>query len=117
MQQKIIFCGDRNWDDEKPIRAALEELIPEETIIINGGARGADKLAGRIAKEMGFDVIEVPANWEKYGKAAGPIRNREMLELNPTLVIAFHKNIEESKGTKNMLKIAKEAGVDTILIV
>ena len=112
---KVLFCGDRNWDNEAPIRTALLELLPD-TIIIHGGARGADKIAGRIAKEMGFTVVEVPANWEKYGKAAGSIRNREMLSLGPELVFAFHKNINESKGTKHMLKIAKDAGIDTILI-
>jgi hypothetical protein len=112
---KALFCGDRNWDNEAPIRTALLELLPD-TIIIHGGARGADKMAGRVAKELGFTVIELPANWGRYGRAAGPIRNREMLMLNPDIVFAFHKNIDESKGTKHMLKIAKEAGVDTILI-
>jgi hypothetical protein len=112
---KAIFCGDRNWDDEVPIRTALLEL-PLDTIIIHGCARGADKMAGRIAKEMGFTVMEVPANWERYGKSAGPIRNREMLQLGPDLVIAFHGNINESKGTKDMLKIAKKAGIKTKLI-
>jgi hypothetical protein len=56
------------------------------------------------------------ANWEKHGLAAGPIRNRQMLtEGKPDLVIAFHENIEKSKGTKNMLELAKQAGVATYL--
>ena len=58
-----------------------------------------------------------PADWKTFGKAAGPIRNRKMLDEGlPDVVIAFHEDIERSKGTKNMISQACEQGIDVILI-
>ena len=106
---KILICGDRNWTSEISIRRKIEEYNP--SIIIHGGARGADKLSGKIGKEMGIGVLEFPANWDEYGKAAVPIRNEEMLkEGNPDMVIAFRKNINLSRGTKDMVRRAKQSG-------
>jgi hypothetical protein len=61
--------------------------------------------------------VVFPAEWKKYGNAAGPIRNARMLnEGVPDVVIAFHENIHKSKGTKNMMDQACLHGVDVILI-
>jgi hypothetical protein len=61
-------------------------------------------------------VLAFPAQWDTYGRAAGPIRNRQMLnEGRPDEVIAFHEHIDESKGTANMVKIAKAAGIPTTI--
>lgn len=58
-----------------------------------------------------------PADWKQYGKAAGPIRNKQMLdEGQPDLVLCFHDDIEKSKGTKNMYELAKARGIKTKLI-
>jgi len=106
---KILICGDRNWTSEISIRKKIEEYNP--SLIIHGCARGADRISGKIGKEMGIEVLEFPADWEKYGKAAGPLRNEKMLkEGNPDMVIAFHKNISLSKGTKDMVRRAKQSG-------
>jgi hypothetical protein len=62
-------------------------------------------------------VYSFPADWETYGKAAGPIRNTQMLtEGNPDMVAAFHNDISKSKGTKNMIVQAKKAGIKVILL-
>jgi hypothetical protein len=73
-------------------------------------ARGADSIAATEAIFMGFKVRSYPADWNRYGKAAGPIRNKLMLDQNPDLVLAFHPNIAQSKGTGNMVSIAKAKG-------
>jgi hypothetical protein len=85
--------------------------------VITGGCRGADSLAILAAKELGFDYRVYPANWSKYGKSAGPKRNQNMIDIEkPVLVIAFHDDIDNSKGTKDMLKRAKYHGIRTILV-
>jgi len=107
---KVLVCGDRNWTDEAPIRERLSKL-PKDTIILEGGARGADTLARHAAEYLGLKVIEFPADWKKHGRAAGPIRNREMLDQKPDLVVAFHSNLAASKGTADTVREAKKRGI------
>jgi len=108
---RILVCGDRRWTDYGMIWKELVERLPIE-LVIHGGARGADALAGRAARELGIPVSEFPAEWSRYGRAAGPIRNRRMLdEGKPDLVLAFHNDINRSLGTRNMVRQAVEAGV------
>lgn len=110
---KILVCGSRTWDDPYPILRELNKL-PLEATIIHGAANGADSLAGAIARRLGFNaVVAVPADWKRYGLGAGPIRNRKMLEMGPDLVLAFSRDIENSKGTRNMVEQARKAGVET----
>lgn len=105
----ILCCGDRNWTDIDTIRRTLE--LPPGTIIVHGDARGADRLSGVVAREREFEVRAYPADWNKHGKAAGPIRNREMFNTEkPELVIAFHDDLANSKGTKDMVKYAESKG-------
>lgn len=114
---RVLICGDRGWTDEAPILGFLQTLNPTKDIIIEGGARGADRIAGLAAAKLGFTYYEFPAQWRQFGKAAGPIRNEQMLaEGKPDLVVAFHDDIEQSKGTKHMLKIAKKAGVSCMIV-
>ncbi len=81
-------------------------------MIVEGDCRGADKISGYLARKHGLEVIPVPAKWEIYGNAAGPIRNQEMLDkYKPDLVVAFHNDIEHSKGTKNMITLATNQGI------
>jgi len=113
---RILICGDRNWTDRERIAMFLAPL-GSDTIIIEGGARGADTIAKEEAELRSFQVMEFPAQWNKYGKSAGPIRNKQMLdEGKPDLVVAFHNDIKNSKGTKNMIKQAKKAGIKVILV-
>ena len=111
---RVLVCGDRNWTNSRLIREYLEELNPDS--LIEGEARGADRLSAIEASSMGIEVIRVPADWGEYGKAAGAIRNREMIKYEPELVIAFHNSIEESKGTADMLYVAECSGILYILV-
>ncbi len=110
---RVIICGDRNWQYYIPIEtlvAGLYEKYGDKLEIIQGEARGADIMARDAALKYlpKENVHSFPANWTRFKKAAGPIRNREMLMQNPNLVFAFHSDIQNSKGTKNMCDIAKE---------
>ena len=85
--------------------------------IVHGDCRGADKTVGEVAESLGFDVIAVPAAWEQYGKGSGPIRNMKMFDENkPFMVLAFHSDIENSKGTKHMIGYARKNGCPVRLV-
>jgi hypothetical protein len=104
---KVLICGGRDYYDTERIREALLK-VGGITEVIQGGAKGADRTARSVAEQLGIMVREFPADWEKYGKAAGPIRNQQMLnEGKPDLVIAF----PGGKGTQDMINRAKKAGV------
>lgn len=112
---RVLICGDRNYTDAWRIRQVL--LNPDVTTLIEGGASGADYLAKMIAEKLGITVEEYPAEWNRYGKAAGPIRNKRMLdEGRPDLVFAFHNDISKSKGTKNMIDQAQSRGIEVRLV-
>lgn len=110
---KLIICGDRNWTDRDMIQRFLKG-VPEGTFIIEGEAKGADTIAREEAEKLGFLVNPCRALWNLYGKAAGPIRNQEMLGYLPDLVVAFHDHLENSRGTKNMLKQARKKGIPIV---
>jgi hypothetical protein len=130
---RILVCGSREWTDPEPIRRELR-AIPEEfgvtttqdgyekhlvgPVIVHGDCRGADRLAGAIAAVMGLPVRVVPADWNRYGPKAGPLRNERMLkEFGPIdLVLAFHEDLPRSKGTKDMIARAVRAGVPVKII-
>lgn len=112
---RILFCGDRNWNDRKAIKLVMQRLATNlgNLIVIEGEAPGADSLARDIAQEdFAFKTEPYPADWDRFGRAAGPIRNKEMLQGGkPDGVVAFHNNIVESKGTANMIAQARKAGI------
>ena len=107
---KIIIAGGRdfmayNLLKEKTNKILQEKKVTHKIVIISGCARGADTLGLRYASENTFDVEEYPADWDKYGKKAGYVRNVEMAE-NADALIAFWDG--KSKGTKHMIDIATE---------
>lgn len=112
---RVLVCGDRNWTDKHLIAEVLGSF-PFDTLI-EGEQRGADRLSREVAETWNRLVLPFPAHWEQYGKGAGHIRNRQMLKVGkPDLVIAFHKHIEESLGTADMLCQAEDAGIPYCLI-
>ena len=118
--KRLLITGDRNWLNREIIRAAIEEHAPD--LVIQGGAKGADTCAYDACVIMEIDCLRAPAKWTtgKFSnkKAAGPIRNGEMLKLyNPHVVLAFNDDIFHSRGTYHMIKIAVKAGIETHLYV
>jgi len=94
----------------------LSKFDMKTTTIIEGEAQGADLIARDVGSKLGFDIEPYPANWTRYRLGAGPVRNSKMLTQGyPDLVLAFHENIEKSKGTKDMIAKAEKAGVEVRL--
>lgn len=104
--KRVLVCGGRDFSDTKALGSALRSVEP--LCIIQGGARGADYLAATWGRSNGVPVIQVDAQWHRYGKKAGYLRNRWMLDLcAPELILAF----PGGNGTKMMVALAVEAGL------
>lgn len=119
--KRILVCGSRDWNDRRIIRQILLVLRdpwqPDQTVI-HGDAAGADSKADRIARILGYKVRPYPANWDAYGRSAGPRRNQQMLEEGkPEIVYAFTTGLcPITRGTSDMIKRAKKAGIPTYVI-
>lgn len=108
---RVLVCGDRDWTGHQAMWDFIGTLSLED-VVIEGGARGADQLAGKYARARGIEVVVFPAQWGKYGKAAGTIRNQQMLdEGKPDRVVYFHDDLAASKGTRDMVNRATRAGI------
>lgn len=107
---RVLVCGSRNWSKKRTIEKVLSRLNVQT--VIEGEASGADTLAKEVAEENGIPVEGFPAKWDKYGRRAGPIRNQRMIDEGaPDLVLAFHEDFFNSKGTRDMVKKARNAGL------
>lgn len=114
---KVLFSGDRWWIGWKSIANRLDLLDPSVDEVIVGDAKGVDDLVYVLAKEKGFKVNvanngeRYKAHWNEHGRAAGVLRNIEMLNLQPDMVIAFHPDLDKSKGTRHCVNEAKKRGI------
>jgi len=106
---KTIVAGGRDFNDYDVMCHVLDDIFDgqeEKNVrIISGGARGADKLGERYAYEKGFGIKVFPADWDKHGKAAGPIRNKQMAEEAFSLIVFWDG---ESRGSANMIENGKK---------
>lgn len=107
---KVIIAGSRGFNDFNLLCEKVDRILSNETNIeiVSGTAKGADKLGEMYANKRGYDLKQFPADWEKYGKSAGYLRNVEMADY-PDALIAFWDG--KSRGTKHMIDIAKEKGL------
>lgn len=107
-----MIVGSRGYTDYAEFKAKCDALLANKTDIeiVSGGASGTDALAERYARELGYSLQIFPAEWSRYGKRAGYVRNREMHAYNSTFpergVIAFWDG--QSKGTAHSFALAKE---------
>lgn len=121
---KVLISGDRRWgkwsselknySDSAQVVLVSRVIwsLPESSIVIEGEARGADELSRIYAEERGLEVRKFPADWDKYGKRAGPVRNLQMLDDGrPDILIYFHDDLANSKGTGHMVREAMKARV------
>ena len=129
----VLITGDREWEGDDPkkpyylqsrmLMLSFLRTLPKGTVIREGCARGADHAAEDLGTQLGFTIDHWPADWERKGKQAGPLRNREMYWckrdgwVKPDLVAAFHNHIEKSKGTKDMIEIAEQFGTEVKMFV
>ena len=110
MIKRIVVAGCRDYENYEQAKAFIENCIKEirkenTLVFMSGKCRGADALGEKYAKENGFDIEYYPAQWEKLGRAAGPIRNQKMAEVCD-FVICFWDG--ESRGTRSMIGYAKK---------
>jgi len=111
MVKRVLICGSRNFSNKTVIENIMKGFL-SDTVIIQGGARGADALAKEIAKALHLTCVEYPADWAKHGKAAGAIRNAQMLkEGKPNIVYAFYEVYGNSPGTRDMVTKAEKAKI------
>jgi len=110
---RVLVCGGRDFRNWSALVAALDKIDTERGIthVIHGEAPGADYLSDVWGVARCKELLRFPASWQTYGRAAGPIRNAQMLkDGKPDLVVAF----KGGDGTANMIRQAREAGVDVI---
>jgi len=113
---RILITGSRNWSDEDVIdgalRAAFYEFGPA-TLVSGACPTGADAIAERIWEAHAFPVERHPADWETHGKAAGPLRNQQMVDLGADICLAFP--LPDSRGTKHCMGAADKAGIPVVV--
>lgn len=115
---RVIMTGSRKWADGPAVYAALSGVFLEHGpfVLVHGAcATGADNYAHAWFIGMGgaLGIVEVPyrAKWEEHGRAAGPIRNKEMVDAGADLVLAFP--LPTGSGTQHTIQLAREAGIET----
>ncbi len=113
MDYRVIIAGCRDFDDYALLKERCNDYLCEKmethnVIIVSGHASGADALGERFAEEHGLQCEIHPADWGKYGRSAGPIRNAEMAEVSDAL-IAFWDG--QNPGTRSMIELAKKKGL------
>ena len=108
----ILGCGGRDFIDLNFVNRVLDYIKPTE--VVHGAAKGADLLVDAWAKSNGAKINAYPADWSQYGKRAGYLRNKQMLDMHPDieLVVAF----PGGRGTEMMVQLAQERGVPTLVL-
>jgi hypothetical protein len=111
---RVVVGGGRRYGDARLVTEVLDACHAKYGIseLVQGGAKGADRLALRWALTRDVPYATFPANWNKYGRGAGPIRNREMIETEPDMVIVF----PGGKGTANLCEQARRKGIRVVRI-
>lgn len=118
----IFVCGGRDYDDYETVKYVLNTIVLKRglppTVVVHGDATGADLLGKLWAIEFGFKHDPYPAEWNKYGKAAGPIRNNIMANI---LLKSSQNNFDieaicfpGGRGTKNMKQQLKDVRLDYV---
>lgn len=119
MPKRLLVTGSRRWTDVEYIEICLEEAIEtlggkdEEIILVEGGAGGADKICADIWRSWKRPIETHRADWTRYGKAAGPVRNQDMVNMGADLTLGFV--MPDSVGTLDCLRRSRVAGIPTIV--
>ncbi len=115
---RVIVAGSRDFNNYELLCDRLDFYLkryPRERIeIVSGRARGADRLGEEYAKSRGLRLKEFPANWDKFGKKAGYLRNREMAEYGTHAVIFWDG---DSRGTRHMIELAREKELEVRVVM
>lgn len=113
---RVLVTGTRHMTDPGPMREAFARHAPAPSAVIVGDARGADALARAIATDMGVELVVFCADWDRHGRAAGPIRNQQMInDGHPNIVLAFPARSQASAGTHDCMRRATRQGIPVIV--
>ena len=112
---KLIIAGTRTFNNYELLETTLDEYLTHYKVneIVSGTCSGADILGEKYAKLHNIPVKQFPANWNLYGKSAGPIRNKQMAEYADACIVFWDG---KSKGTLSMINLAKEYNLDLMII-
>lgn len=121
MPMNVIIAGSREFNDYTMLEnisygiLMANNAIKDEITILTGGARGADTLGEKFAKEYGYKSVVIEADWDKWGKRAGYLRNLDMADWGDCadLLIVFWDG--KSKGARHMIEIAKNRDIDMLV--
>jgi len=107
---KVIIAGGRDFNNYDLLCQKVDKILSRqsEIEIVSGTAKGVDKFGERYATERGYSIKRFPANWGRYGKQGGMIRNEDMAEYSDALILFWNG---KSKGSQYMLKIGNEIGL------
>ncbi|MBO5873187.1 MAG: DUF2493 domain-containing protein [Clostridia bacterium] len=108
--KKVVVAGCRDYNNYEEAKDYIDRCLSgirleNNIVIVSGGARGADALGERYARENGFEIERYPADWDTYGKSAGPIRNKQMAEICDCAICFWDG---KSRGTASMIQFAKQ---------
>lgn len=105
----VLVCGSRDWADPDSVYMELQRATSdtEHVHVIHGDAPGADTMGAAAAHDFGYEVTAFRAEWDRFGKAAGPMRNLRMLDAGPDLVLAFGTG----RGTDHTVREAEKRGI------
>lgn len=117
---KLLVCGSRTINNSEWVFSEIEKYISESNLqysdihIIEGGASGVDKIAKQFAQSKNISVIEMAADWKAYGRAAGPIRNEQMVRLCDQCLILWDG---KSRGTKNDIDLCDKYNKSNKIVI
>ena len=108
----LAVVGSRGYQDMDEFKSVVDKYTVN-SFVSGGCPSGADRLVEIYAKQKKIPITVIPAKWSEFGRAAGPIRNKEIVEIADGM-IAFWDN--ESRGTKSSIDLAKKKGIPVIII-
>lgn len=119
MSARVIVTGSRDWTDRGAVRRALAAVADERgwpgmTVVHGACSTGADVFASQWARDVLLREERWPADWERFGRAAGPRRNAAMVAAGADLVLAFP--LGRSYGTRGCMRLAAAAGIEVRVI-
>jgi hypothetical protein len=110
---KIGVVGSRGFNDYKLLKDTLDKYLDSVYLIVSGGAKGADQLGEKWANENGIKTLIFKPEWDKFGKVAGFLRNKDIVD-HSDIIIAFWDGM--SRGSEDTIKQAKKAGKEVIIV-
>lgn len=110
----VIICGSREFENYELLKEKCNHLLSRKlkdpdtkVVIVSGCAKGADSLGEKYASETGLEILKYPADWDRFGKRAGYLRNKQMAEVGNAVIAFMVPGEDKNRGTKNMISLAK----------